>query len=324
MMKHLLVVNGLEGPMLRQFGCACGRCVSTGRQANTSVSLLGVNGRDEAEYHILVDVGSGVVDSLLENPYLRTHRARLDALLLTHWHPDHTVDLNRLCVSYYLSRKRRGLPTPPIPLWCRAGTAAWLQQEHRYEWHTYLQPHMPPENEPPGTLLPPLDLSVPGLRVTPVTVSHFSADRHPQPGAGGELPVYSCAAFVVETAATKTVLLWDIDSENEWLVRPQTEREETAVAALRHADYLFIDTAFWRAKPQRATHPSFDNVQRIVATLQPRQTLLMHLSGHPDGEGNPGFGWDNAQWTAAAQSVWQQQQLPGTVRVPVIGEIFQL
>ncbi len=320
-MKHILVVNGIEAPMLRQFGCDCSRCASPERQANTSVSLLGVNGRDEAAYHVLVDVGSGVVDSLVENPYLHTHRARLDALLLTHWHPDHTVDLNRLCVSYHLTRKRRGLPAPRIPLWCRAGTAEWLQREHGYEWRTFLQPDVQDENAPPGTVLPQVALPVPDLRVTPVSVSHFGADRHPDdPG----LVQYSCAAFVVETERAKTALLWDIDSENEWLVQPETVAQKTAVTLLSHADYLFIDTAFWRAKKQRATHPSFDNVQRIAANLRPRHTLLMHLSGHPDGYGNPGFGWTNAQWTAAAREVWTAKALPGTVRVPSVGERFEL
>ncbi|MCA9958120.1 MAG: hypothetical protein KC443_03745 [Anaerolineales bacterium] len=320
-MKHILVVNGLEAPMLRQFGCDCGRCASPERQANTSVSLLGVNGRDEAAYHILVDVGAGVVDSLIANPYLHAHRARLDALLLTHWHPDHTVDLNRLCVSHHLTRGRRGLPTPRIPLWCRAGTAAWLQREHGYEWNAFLQLEAPAENEPPGTLLPSMTLPVPSLRVTPITVSHFGADRAPDDSDGVQ---YSCAAFVVETHTSKTVLLWDIDSENEWLVAPEGEGQETAVSLLSHADYLFIDTAFWRAKEHRATHPSFDNVQRIAANLRPRHTLLMHLSGHPDGEGNPGYGWTNEQWTAAAQHVWTAKGLPGTVRVPTIGEEFLL
>ncbi|MBE2198131.1 MAG: hypothetical protein IAE79_05935 [Anaerolinea sp.] len=320
-MQHILVVNGLEAPMLRQFGCDCGRCASPERQANTSVSLLGVNGRDEAAYHILIDIGAGVVDSLVENPYLRGPRARLDALLLTHWHPDHTVDLNRLCVSHHLTRKRRGLPTPRIPLWCRAGTAGWLRREHGYEWDNYLQPDVTVENEPPGTLLPPWTLPITGLRVTPVSVSHFGADRCPDDPNRVQ---YSCAAFVVETASSKTVLLWDIDSENEWLVTPQTDAQKTAVAFLSHADTLFIDTAFWRAKQHRATHPSFANVQRIAARLRPRHTLLMHLSGHPDGYGNPGFGWTNEQWTAAAQTVWTAQALPGTVRVPAIGEEFLL
>lgn len=320
-MKHILVVNGLDGPMLRLFGCDCARCISPGRQANTSVSLIGLTDDDEAAYHILVDVGSGVVDSLVENPYLSTHRARVDGVLLTHWHPDHTIDLNRLCVSHHLTRQRRGLPTSRIPLWCRGGTASWLQREHGYEWNMFLQPFLSDENEPPGTVLSPITWAIPGLRVTPVTVSHFGADR---PVDGCKCVRYSCAAFVVETATCKTVLLWDIDSENEWLVMPQTDAQKTAVQLLSAADYLFIDTAFWQAKEHRATHPSFENVQRIAAHLCPRQTLLMHLSGHPDGYGNPGFGWSNAQWTAAAQTAWAAHALPGHVRVPALGEEFIL
>ena len=320
-MKHILVVNGIEAPMLRQFGCDCDRCANPERQANTSVSLLGLNGSDEVEYHVLVDVGLGVVDSLVQNPYLHGRRARLDWLLLTHWHPDHTLELNRLCVSYYLTRQRSGKDTARIPMWCRSGTAVWLQREHGYEFATFLESCLTDDNEPPGILLPPLSLGLPGLKVTPVTVSHFGADRSPH---DPNQVKYSCAVFIVETDRTKTVLLWDIDSENKWLVSPQTKEQETAVTHLSHADHLFIDTAFWRAKKHRATHPSFENVQRIAAILNPKETLLVHLSGHPDGYGNPGWGWSNAQWTAAAQEVWTAKALPGTVRVPSIGERFDL
>ena len=126
-------------------------------------------------------------------------------------------------------------------------------------------------------------------------------------------------------AVSKTILLWDVDSSNEWLVSPQTEAQETAVSLLSHADYLFVDTAFWQAKPNKTTsHPSFSNVQRYAASLQPRQTFLVHLSGHPDGRGNPGWGWENGRWQAEAQHVWQTKNLPGQVHVPAIGDTFCL
>ncbi|MCP4422764.1 MAG: hypothetical protein GY805_39650, partial [Chloroflexi bacterium] len=120
-------------------------------------------------------------------------------------------------------------------------------------------------------------------------------------------------------------LLWDVDSSNEWLVNPQTVEQETAVSLLSHADYLFTDTGFWKAKPNKTTsHPSFTNVQRYAANLQPRQTFLVHLSGHPDGRGNMGWGWDNGRWQAEARQVWQSNNLPGRVCVPAIGDIFYL
>ncbi|MEZ4516095.1 MAG: hypothetical protein R3C44_04390 [Chloroflexota bacterium] len=65
---------------------------------------------------------------------------------------------------------------------------------------------------------------------------------------------------------------------------------------------------------------------RYAARLHPRETLPVHLSGHPDGKGNPGWGWTDAQWTPAAARVSSgaNHRLPGNVRVPAINETIQL
>ena len=321
-MKHLLVVNGLEAPLLRQFGCDCDRCTDPAPQANTSISLISLNGTGETAHHVLFDVGMAVTDNLFRSPYLTGRSARLDWLVLTHWHPDHVNDLNRLLVSYHLNRKRRDEKPTPVPLWCRRGTADWLQAEHSYEWIEFLQPHISEENHPPGMVLPPLPIVLPGVTITPVTVSHFGADRCVQ---DRQETRYSCAAYVVATAAAKAVLLWDLDNQNEWIVSPQTPEQATAVNLLAHADYLFIDTAFWQSQNhKRTTHPGFGNVQRYARALHPRQTMLVHLSGHPDGRGNLGWGWGNGRWQQEAQAVWAAQNLPGCVRVPHIGQEFEM
>ena len=320
-MKHLLIVNGLEAPLLRQFGCDCGRCNDPAPQANTSVSLISLDENGETAHHILFDVGAGVTDSLRRIPYLTGAKARLDWLVLTHWHPDHINDMNRLLVSHHLNRGRWGEEQTAVSAYCRTGTAGWLQAEHSYEWNTFVQPHLSDENNPPGVALPPIPIPLAGVTVTPVTVSHFGADRCAE---DGKSTCYSCAAYVIETAVSKIVLLWDIDTDNEWLVNPQTDAEKTAVSLLSNADTLFIDTTFWKKPDKRMTHPGFHNVQRYVRTLNPRQTMLMHLSGHPDKRDNPGWGWPNARWQAEAQKVWAAEKMPGTVGVPAIGDEFEL
>jgi ribonuclease BN (tRNA processing enzyme) len=319
-MKHLLSINGLDGPLARIIGCDCGRCTNPTRQAHTSASFITLNEQGETVHHILFDAGLGVSDSLMANPHLQGKHARLDWLCLTHWHPDHTASMNQLIVSRHVNSKRNKLNLPPLPIWCRPGTAEWVQKHHDFEVGLG-QLHMAGDNEPPGRLLPPLPIPLPDVTITPVTVAHFNADHD----VAGKQPRYCCAAFIIETAVTKTILLWDVDSSNEWLVKPQTTAQESAVALLSHADYLFMDTTFWQAKPQKTTsHPSFTNVQRYAVNLQPRHTYLVHLSGHPDGRGNPGWGWENGRWQAEAQQVWQTKHLPGQVYVPAIGDTFCL
>lgn len=320
-MRHLLQINGLDGPLLNQFGCECNRCRAPERRANTSASLITLDDQGQTVHHLLFDAGLGVVDNLNNSPYLQGPAARLDGIALTHWHPDHVAELNRLCVSHYNNRKRRGWETERVPLYCRSGTAAHLARENGHVLQTYLKQYLPHECEPPGTILSPLPLNLAGVTVTPVSVSHYTADLAPDNSLETS---YCCASFVIEVANSKAALLWDIDSENEWLVRPRTAAQEQAVALLSDADLLIVDTTFWRRPTRKKTHPSFENVMRYARTLQPRRTLLVHLSGHPDGPGNPGFGWTNAEWTQAASAAWLEAGLSGAVAAPSVGEIVEL
>ncbi|MEZ4516094.1 MAG: hypothetical protein R3C44_04385 [Chloroflexota bacterium] len=49
---------------------------------------------------------------------------------------------------------------------------------------------------------------------------------------------YACAAYVLETADSKTVLLWDIDNQNDWLIDPQTADQETAGFAQQRRSFV--------------------------------------------------------------------------------------
>lgn len=60
-----------------------------------------------------------------------------------------------------------------------------------------------------------------------------------------------------------------------------------------------------------------------MRALAPRQTLLMHLSGHEDERGD-GFGWLDSEWQTHAQKEWEVHAMPGTVHVLAIGEHISL
>lgn len=303
-MKFRLIVNGIDHAFRREFGCSCDRCKVREKRANTSVSLVvSDEAKDEIIWHALVDVGLGVVDSLCDK--FPPSQARLDLLLLTHWHPDHTLNLNSLCETLKRSKGQQ-----KIKMWCRSGSAEHLRKTHPFEWKYRLDVTESGEYYPPGIKLPPIKIDRFYLDITPVTVSHSSADKEKS----------SSASFVIQLkdTDTKIVLLWDIDNGNNWIQNPTSDQQDQAAKLLSGADYLFIDCNTWSVEEvdgKNTGHASFKTVKRYARILNPKQTLLVHLSGHEDGIGNPGYGWVDGRWQAEANKFWKEEKLPGSVIV---------
>ncbi len=319
-MNHYLSMNGLEHAFLKEFGCSCPRCARPVHVANTSASLVSLADDGATAYHVLFDAGDGVCESLQRNPHLAGSRARLDWLLFTHWHSDHAIDVRRLGAAWMRSQRTRTPAPSRIRTWARGGSAGWLTREHAAAVATHLELHATQESHPAGVVLPPVPLDCADLTIVPVTTYHASADRSP---ADPSVRFPCCAGFVVQTARAKAALLWDLDATNEWIVQGGE-----AAQLIRGADCLFIDCNTWRQETHpllhtSTSHASFFTVMRYAAALQPKLTLLVHLSGHEDSPGD-GWGWDDAEWQANARREWHAHHVPGEVRVPQIGEQFAL
>ena len=173
-------------------------------------------------------------------------------------------------------------------------------------------------------MLAPIALGADGIEITPLSVSHSGADINPE-----NFKETRCisACFVIRTGRKKTVLLWDLDNKNGWITSPQTEAQKKTVEALSGADHLFIDCFSWIVEEVagfNTGHLSFATVRKYAKALQPKETLLVHMGGHEEGEGNPGWGWTDRQWEEGASKFWSAEVLPGTVRVPAMGEEFSI
>jgi ribonuclease BN (tRNA processing enzyme) len=318
-MHYSLTINGLDNAFPREFGCDCPRCARPERAANTSMSLIGLDDAGDTAFHALIDCGHGASDSLAANPLLRGPRARLDWILLTHWHSDHTIELGRICAGWMRTCTRRGQPFERVKTWCREGSAHWLAREQGGAWHTFTDPVIAPGFDDAGVPLTPVPIDMPDLCVTPITLHHSSADIAADDPSRRQP---SCAGFVIQTPSRKVALFWDMDNTNTWITHPQTEAHAAAIALARDADVLCLDCNTWRfagTDKRPASHACFHTQLLNVRALAPRETLLMHLSGHEDERGD-GFGWLDAEWQAHAQAEWARLALLGQVRVPKIGE----
>lgn len=323
-MNHLLYFNGTEAAMKKMFGCPCDRCNDHNRRANVSISLISHDGAGKTLHHILFDVGGGVATSLFHCPWLKHENSRLDQIILTHWHPDHTLNFNRVLVSNFLRGERLKInPNPVVPVWARSGSAAWVQRNFEFESSQYM--HLQPSGEanPIGSLIEPIHLpAIPDIKITPFSLSHFSADF----SLDRQSKVPSCAGFVVEGPNKKAIFFWDSDTTNEaWVTNPQTDDQKATVSLLQDADYLIIDTLVWIGRNDKVyPHLSFPRVMNMAKSLRPKVTLPVHISGHPDLPGLGSWGWSDEDWQQNGSQAWSEQSAPGRFVVPSIGDELEL
>ncbi len=245
----LLRVNGIQPAFGIEFGFDSpraneARATDPYRQANASYSL--VQRRDgRVVRHTLIDVGMGVVPSLLE--FEHTHGVHVvDEALLTHPHWDHFAQLDWLSMN--LLRNER--PEQPRPLPIYAATACWEHGPRR------LFPHVADRSEhrplEPGTAITLGDATV-----TPVAVDHGPT----VPGALG---------FVIRHGRRKVLITGDffrvVNDDDPLLAEP---------------DVCFLEANTWNPI-EGLFHQSVLGNLRLVEKWRPKRTYLTHYSGYED------------------------------------------
>ncbi len=180
-----------------------------------------------------------------------------------------------------------------------------------------LYPLTSSEFKPPGTLLDPINIEFPDIEVIPIAVSHYSADIDP---INPKKYLPCSASFIIKHKNKKAVLLWDIDNRNDWIVKPKDEQKE-AVDLMSNADYLFIECNTWQV--EGVGHITFLKAKEYIKALRPKQTFLVHLSGHEDRPG-PSYDWDDKTWGDEAERVLRRGRAYIPVRVPEIGDEYEI
>lgn len=247
----LLRVNGIQPSYGIEFGLDNERTREVRdddpyRQANVSFSLLQCGG-DKIIRHTLIDVGMGVVPSLLDlERQFDVHVVH--EVFITHPHLDHYAQLKWLAGC----ARRSGRPEQPYPLPVHCTQECWDAGPMRiFPWVEKNAVHQPLE------FLSPVPVG--DATITPFEVHHGES----APGAAG---------FVIQHPERKIVITSDfltIPNEDDPL--------------LMHADVCFIESNTWHPCPRNG-HQSITDGLRLLEKWQPKRTYLLHYSGFEDGE----------------------------------------
>ena len=240
------------------------------RQANTSYSLLQIK-QGKVVRHTLIDIGMGVVPSLLELE--RDHHvSTVEEVFLSHSHFDHVAGLDWLCGA--LKRSKRSEQRRPLDVFC--SQKCWQHGPQR------LFPYLIGRSIEHQPIKSNVAIELGDMSITPFRVQHDES----APGARG---------FVIQYANRKVLLPCDfltIDNEADPL--------------LRDADVCFMHTTNWHEASFTGHHCAADAL-RLIDLWQPKRTYLSHYSGfhdakHPDDE-IANCAMDSRQLTAAVDQV---------------------
>lgn len=245
-------VNGVHAAWPAFLGCDDAHCEEVRRDpyrvAHTSYSLLQYEG-GRLMRHTLVDVGLGVIESLLE--FERVHGLHVvHELLVTHPHFDHLAQLEWLAMSV----EKNGRSDQPRPLAVYCSSACWQEGPARVFPRVVrkgLIEHRPIED---GRAFELGD-----LRITPAAVRHSES----APGAVG---------FIVEPmsdgAPRKIILTGDFRAP-----------ADPANPIWQGADVCFTDANTWNPTPG-GDHQSVMEAIEWMRRWRTRRTYLIHYSGH--------------------------------------------
>lgn len=132
-----------------------------GPDSPASCYLITGKDHDGRDWRVLLDLGNGSLGALQRHIDLH----EIDAVLISHLHPDHCVDLAGLHVA--VKWDPRGWPGGPVPVWAPPGTDDYLRAAHVIDTGTGIQ-----DEFDLGTWQEKVPVTIGPFRVTPYRVEH--------------------------------------------------------------------------------------------------------------------------------------------------------
>jgi phosphoribosyl 1,2-cyclic phosphate phosphodiesterase len=221
-----------------QLGCGCAVCRSTDPRDRRS--RVGAAVETDAGAIILIDTPPELRLQLLE-----TGITRVDAVLFTHLHADHTHGIDDLRAI----TARRDVH---LPMYGSAETLDGLQQKFDYIFDDRIQP-LPGTSKPQGRLIP----IAPGL---PVRIADVDVTAVPVPHGNAIVYAYRIGPLAYVTDAQSM--------------------PDAAIAALRGARVLVINALFRVPHPSHLSLPEAIAASRAIGAERTYLTHLTHDNFH--------------------------------------------
>jgi ribonuclease BN (tRNA processing enzyme) len=212
----------------------------------------------ERTYRVVLDLGSGALGPLQAHCSL----AQLDAVVLSHLHPDHCLDLTGLFVhrsydpQFFCGDSTVGTARPRLPVWGPAGT------EHRIGSAHHTDPGLSPSADTAG-------------------VSELSAVfdfREVAPGAVFEIGPLRFEAFLVEHPVEAYALRVTGPEGQVLTYSGDSDECEGLVAAAAGADVFLCEAAFQEDRDTvRGIHLTGRRAGRVASAAGAASLVLTHI-----------------------------------------------
>lgn len=193
----------------------------------------------EDGFRLLMDVGSNAVLSLEKH----VDPLEVDALILTHYHPDHIADLGVLQHVFLIKQRSDNQPKRLLPVY--GHTESELAVLRGHEGASEAKDYSGEE-----------EVEIGPFRIT------FLKTLHPVP----------CYALRIQEKATGKVLVFTADSGYM----------QEFIDFSRNADVFLADTNFYKGQENHHVHMTSKEVGEIARKAQVKESVLTHLPPYGD------------------------------------------